>query len=138
MGLILKDNKYLKIDIYGNYIIYKNKTSRVKEKQATNPELILKKYDEIINETSSWEYVRYHEKTGLEKQWIIEYNEYHYNLINHIMGGKYPLMAEYFPDIEDTISEIITRGQLPLRTKTLKEMYNKIKDLNLFEEAKNA
>jgi hypothetical protein len=53
MGLILKDNKYLKIDIYGNYIIYKNKTSRVKEKQATNPELILKKYDEIINETSS-------------------------------------------------------------------------------------
>jgi hypothetical protein len=48
MALQLKDKTYLKIDAEGNYIIYKNKTARNKEKKLSSTEVIAK-YREILD-----------------------------------------------------------------------------------------
>ena len=134
MALLIKDNYYFKINLDGSYFIYKNKTARNKEKKAPKPEVIIAKYKEIIAEITSIEYQRYHEKTGDEQAWIEECQKYCLNLQNHKGGEKYPLMEQYFADVANSIPEIVSRGTIGIQAKTLKELYNYLKQKNIFGE----
>lgn len=139
MALILPNNMYLKIDLQGNYVLYKNKTARTREKKSTSSKTILAKYREILAEFNTLEYQRYHEKTGIEKLWYLEYKKYCDNLYAGNAKEDYPLMKEYFADVNKTIPEIITKGTLGIAyyAESLEALYQLIKKCEIFGKAED-
>lgn len=135
MALLIDKTKYFKIDINGNYVIYKNRTARNRVKKVTPPEEVLKKYDEILVEISSLEYRRYHiDEEDLTKAWIAEAFKYYTHAQAFNTKGKYPLMAQYIPDVDKTIPEIIISGRTGLanHVNNLEELYTLIKNSKWF------
>ena len=135
MALLLPDSTYVKVDIDGSFLVYKNRTARNREKKAPNPKEIIAKYEEIIFEFSSDEYIRYHEQTGQEALWRKEYTQYCLDLRFLRTGNEYPLMAQYYPDVAKTIPVVVNSGTLGLQAETVEELYNKIKDAEIFGAA---
>ena len=132
MALLLPNNTYFKIDIDGNYTIYKNKTARNRIKRSSSPEKIIQKYDEIIKSIYSQER-NYYDYAGMTAElhiWETELASYMTDLKNHTLGNEYPLIPQYFPDVSKTIPDVIETGRLGLadRYNTLEEIYNCIKD----------
>lgn len=134
MALQLKDKTYLKIDAEGNYIIYKNKTVRNKEKKLSSTEVIAK-YREILNGyTLDAETVYYASDIVNEYiAWKEEYNNYLTALQYQNLNYSFPLISQYFSNVKDSLPQIISRGQLGVpQNKTTKEVYEFIKQHEFF------
>ena len=115
MALINKDGQYIKLDKGGAFEIYPSEEARLRAKKSTSPQIILKKYFEIISDLYSPKYDELHyygngEFDNLFRGWMTEYQHYQHNYSNHIVGEEYPLMAEYYPDVADSIPQILVAG----------------------------
>ena len=115
MALINKDGHYIKLDKGGEFEIYPNEEARLQAKRSTSPQVILKKYLEIISDLYSPKYdeLHYYGNGEFEKLfggWMREYQRYQSNYCNHIVGEEYPLMAEYYPDVATSIPQILVAG----------------------------
>lgn len=135
VALVLKDNSYLKVDVDGSYVVYKNKTARNKHKKATDSAIVLREYESRIAKLSSRERMYYGNMSPDElASWTDEYKSYYRHLVNHDATGEYPLMAEVFPDVAKSIPEILFEGRFGWATKfeTLSEVYNEIKRRRAF------
>ena len=137
MALLLKDNLYFKIELDGHYVIYKNRAARTRSKKmATTPEQVLAKYAEILQSIYSPERNYYDYKNMIKEinEWTTEMNKYIDNLQAGVVTDTYPLMAQYVPEVDKTIPEIVERGYLGLanRYSTLEEVYQCIKNHEIF------
>jgi hypothetical protein len=68
MALLLPNGNYFKLELNGNYTIFKNKTARNKIKKATSSKMVIDKYEEIINKLYSPEYSYYSNILELTKE----------------------------------------------------------------------
>ena len=130
MALLNLANKYIKLNSDGTFEIYASKEARLRVKQCTDSNTILEKYRAVARELEADVELRYFDPTGFAKKydpWIAEYLRYDYNLSMHIVDGDYPLMAEYYPDVADSIPNIIESGSIDLSEDTADEIYNKAK-----------
>lgn len=115
MALIDKEGHYIKLDKGGAFEIYPSEEARLRVKGSTSPQSILKKYLEIISDLYSPKYEELHyygngEFDKLFQGWMTEYQHYQHNYSNSIVGEEYPLMAEYYPDVADSIPQILVAG----------------------------
>jgi len=134
MALQLKDKTYLKIDAEGNYIIYKNKTVRNKEKKLSSTEVIAK-YREILNGYALDAETVYYAPDIVNEYiaWKEEYDNYLTALQYQIPNYSFPLISQYFSNVKDSLPQIISRGQLGIpQNKTTKEVYEFIKQHEFF------
>ena len=136
MALIIKNNNYLRIDGNGNYIIYKNKTARNKEKKSLP---ILAKYNEILTELEKdTQEKAYYDPEYLRTRlaWENELLLYKQSISCNINTNKFPLIEQYFPDINQTIPTIIQKGKIWVpQNLTQEEVYNFIKKYEIFGKA---
>jgi hypothetical protein len=61
MALILFNNKYVKFDINGNYLIYENEEARLEEKNATPYKKVIEKYESILDKFYNDAELRYYD-----------------------------------------------------------------------------
>lgn len=131
MALLNLDNKYIKLNSDGTFEIYASKEARLRTKQCTESGVILEKYRFIAQELEADLEFRYFDPTGFAHKydpWIAEYLRYEYNLSMHIVGETYPLMSEFYPDVADSIPQIIESGSIDLSGDALTELYTKAKE----------
>ena len=122
MALINEKQKYIRLLPDGTYHIYPSEADRIREKNATKSEVILAAYDNMITCLLADEERQYYDT----KAWDAEYSgicserlRYLYDLQNHIRGNSYPLIAQYFPDVADSIAVIIESGNLMINADNL-------------------
>lgn len=143
MALINSSKQYIKLGAEGAFEIYSSEADRIKVKLATPAETILHKYREIISDLQSSKYdeMRYYDRISwsqLFDGWIQEFQRYDNNLIHYITTDKYPLMAEYYPDVGDSIPNIVMKGSMGPSLQTAKEVYDVAKQYETWGETTDA
>lgn len=135
MALLLSDKTYLKIDSQGNFIKYKNKTARNKEKKLDHQQII-DKYNQLIAEHAVSQELLYYKKNAAEEylQIVNESNSYMHALQHGLTTEEFPIMSEFFPNIKDSLPKIIVSGRigLPRKNMTTEEVYEFIKRCEIF------
>ena len=108
MALLLNNKSYVKFEADGTFYIYKNKTARNSNKKATTSDEVISKYSEIYFSLAS-KAATWAEST----KWKAEFDNYWEHLQALNSEGHYPLMQQYVEDVDKTIPEIISSGELP-------------------------
>lgn len=138
MALINSQNRYIRILPDGTFMIYASEADRLREKNATKAEIIIASYDNLITALLADEERQYYDTESWDTEYSGLCNErlrYIYDLQNHILGNSYPLMAQHFPDIADSIPAIIESGSLVIGADNL---YPLAKDRGYFGETEDA
>lgn len=135
MALLLADKSYLKIDSNGNYIIYKNKTARAKEKKL-DFQTVINKYNQLLEENKlSGELMYYNtEAADYYLKILDESNRYMQAVQYGYTNEEFPIITEFFPSIKNSIPTIIRSGGigLPKKNMTTEEVYEFIKRCEIF------
>lgn len=145
MALINSLGRYVKLDKDGAFEVYVNEEARLKLKASTPAETICRKYEEVIAQLHSVEYaeMRYYspkEYNDLLSAWEDEYGRYDYRLITGTFDEDetYPLMAEYYPDVADSVPKIIARGTIGPSLETVEQTYIQAKQDKSWGETTDA
>jgi hypothetical protein len=143
MALINSSNRYIKLDKDGYYEVYSSEEARKKVKESTSGEVILSKYRELLAELEqpAQDEFRYYDPEGFAAIYDpldLEYHRYWYNFDNYIIGQEYPIMAQIYPDVADSIPEIIEAGCIPQTNNDAEEAYIKAKQIKRFGETLDA
>ena len=143
MALINNSGYYIKLNSDGTFEMYSSEVDRLKLKAATDSSLILQKYIEILLDLQSEKYaeMRYYDRESWSQQydsWLSEFNRYDNNLIQHITTETYPLMAEYYPDVADSIPNIILTGTMGQHADTAEQNYDVAKKYKTWGETIDA
>ena len=131
MALLTQENKYITVKADGTFEIYQSEAARLFIKQSTAAEEILLKYQEILENLAADFELRYYDPSRFEQlygPWLREYQNYEYALQEHILTFKFPLMSEFFPDIEKTIPNIIEAGCICKSFSDVKTAYEAVKE----------
>jgi hypothetical protein len=141
MALINLKNKYIKLHEDGLYEIYASEDARQRFKESTASEIIINKYLELILELEVQEEFRYYDPKSFAAKYnplVLEYETYRYNLANYITGQEYPIIATYYPDVADSIPEILEAGYVSLAGEDLDKIYITAKQVKRFGETTDA
>lgn len=141
MAFINLENKYIRLLPDGTCEIYASAEARDRIKNSTDGKIILAKYRELLKDLEAQPDFLYYDPEGyaaahdpLER----EYDRYWYNFNNYIVGQEYPLMAAYYPDVADSIPEIVEKCWMPKMGETLDKAYEKAKQIKRFGETRDA
>lgn len=143
MALINTKGNYIKLKVDGSYEVYTSGEARDRVKTATSSEVILTKYRELIANLEKPELAefRYYDLEGFAAMYdplVKEYRKYSHNLNNYITGNEYPIMAEIYSDVADSIPEIVDAACIPHEYKDVEEAYLVAKRLKRFGETIDA
>lgn len=140
MALLLANKTYIKFDADGTATFYKSKEARKRTKSTTSSKDIIAKYNEILTELNDDELLYYSPEDRKKfESWLTEAKEYKKNLAVYNINGHYPLMAQYFEDVDQSIPEIICEVRyLNLAEEanySVKAIYAKAKEHEIFGKA---
>ena len=141
MALINLKNRYIKLYKDGSYEIYTSEEARNRVKQSVSPETILGKYRELLIALEQQAEFSYYDPDNFSAQYdplYKEYRRYQHNLKSCNASQEYPIMAQYYPDVADSIPEIIEGGRVYKIFNTIEEAYNTAKQLKQFGETTDA
>jgi len=162
MGLIKNDGTYIKLEPDGTFMFFTSKEERMLVKNSSNSEDIIQKYDELLKEKyqlmfeavtklgltnddyeNNWDvyYSRVSEnpecKSFVDSYFdlMAEYDSYADDLFYQKgTQHEFPIMKEFFPDIETTIPNILYNGKIGISAETADEEYEQVKKLEIFGE----
>lgn len=139
MALKLKNDRYLKLLITGEYFIYESEQNRDAEKKVISSEKVLQKYSKIIQELKQNKEQYYYdpEYRKLVANWETEALTYSYNALYFNTSGKYPLMKKHIKNIEKSIPKILFKGTIQVKGDTLEEVYAFVKKYKIFGETED-
>ena len=140
MALLTQENKYIIVKADGTFEVYQSEAARLSIKQSTAAEEILLKYQEILENLAADVELRYYDPSRFEQlygPWLREYQNYEYALQEHILTFKFPLMSEFFPDIEKTIPNIIEAGGICKSFSDVKTAYEAVKEAQYWGETRD-
>jgi hypothetical protein len=161
--LNIKNNQYIKLLADGSFIIYRSEESRNKHKYATDSSIILNKYaelskdieDQILAVLIKHGYsadALYDEALALTlmglpgmedlvkslKLIYQELSQYTEDLqIGKGASSTYLIMSEFYPDVADSIPEILEAAGCYWHANTLEDMYEEAKVTHRFGNTKD-
>lgn len=142
MALVCKNNgHYIKVDEKGNFEFYPSLESRARIKSAVDSAVIIAKYQEIIKELEADEERRYYDSENFSAEydpWLAEFQRYLNDLSDYNYGKRYPLMQKYYPNVSDSIPEIIEAGSIYAEKATIEDMYIYAKEKKYWGDTEDA
>ena len=134
---LTNSNYYIKIDLQGNFKIYKTAKDRLSEKNAPQFEDIILKYATIIHQLRQDKERLYYDPNFIKliRAWEEEAELYSLNHFQGIHSTEFPLMAEYIPNIAKSLPRIIHTGSLGVLGNTVEEVYEYVKRVGYFNDA---
>lgn len=163
MALLSEKEYYIRLKENNRVDFYRSREVRERRKKATDSDYIYKKYDEVIQDLTNQIY-KYVEENNINiEDWDQEKQElvlqqhpvlknivdkanawteelYHYDILFTAHNGTdrdFPLMKEFYPDVKDSIPDIVEMVFLPLEGKSLEEKYICAKKDRYFGETKD-
>lgn len=142
MALINSNGKYIKLEADGNYVVYASEDARNRTKNSVSSDVVLAKYRELLIDLASQEEFRCYapdQYDAIYKPLIDEYTRYEKDLLSHTIGNQYPIMAEIYPNVSDSIHEIIEAGCI-IRdaSESVDQAYERAKRIKRFGETTDA
>lgn len=135
----LKNNQYIKVAIDGSFKIYKTSSDRSLEKQSTHAKTIIQTYKQVIRTFQEDKERCYYDPTfnQLRYKWEEEFELYLrlQNSGQHI--EELPLIAQYHPDVLDSLPTVILSGKVGVRGDTLEKVYDYVKKCGYFGEVED-
>ena len=113
MALINQQGKYIKLYSDGTYEVYSSAAARDRHRSSPDSAIIIRKYKQLMRDLESNKELWYYNPVEFDRQHSAldaEYQLYCYNLMNYTTSGEYPIMAQYYPDVKNTIPDIVERG----------------------------
>lgn len=143
MALINKLGQYIRLGENDSFEVYTSAEARQRFKVAPASTDILIKYKQVLQEFESPEFdeFRYYNSDEYDAQyqaWLQEYHTYFYNLVNYVFGQEYPLMSQYYPNVKDSIPEIVAAGTFGQQSLPVAEAYEAAKKYNNWGETTDA
>jgi hypothetical protein len=134
MALLLPDNKYVKFNLDGSYVIYQSVENRLVNKESTTFDAVLKKYAAILEKMFSNQERRYYDPEFPKEvqAWVDEASKYKACVYDGNTSEDFPLIKKYIKDVKNTIPVIIGRGQFYTTASTLEELYEEMKHREIF------
>lgn len=160
----LQDNKYIKLFENGSFKVYSSEAKRLKHKNATSSEVILAKYRELESELDA-QVVQLITAAGYPEsamsdpdlydtlislpgaqelaeklgEFNTEFSQYNSDLANEQgTQHEFPIMAQIYPDVKDSIPEIIEGANIGIwKATTLADMYEEAKAKHRFGETED-
>jgi hypothetical protein len=135
----LNNGQYIKVELDGTVSIYKTRAERLREKRAPLFEVVRAKYKIIIHELQKNKERLYYDPAYalLLQQWEAEFEKY---IEAHRVGHKnknFPLMSQYFPNVSDSLPELICKCQVGVSGTTLAEVYESVRRNGYFGEVED-
>lgn len=133
MALLNDKGEYIKLCSDGMYEIYASEEARLKVKNSTPGGVIIAKYQTLINDLEQQHERWYYDSEAFDAEYqaiYAEYYRYEYNYIHHISGQSYPIMMQYYADVNDSIAEIIESGKIVVKDTDLAQAYINAKIVN--------
>lgn len=140
MALLNDKEEYIKLNTNGDYDIYATQQNRENVKNSTSPVTIKSKYEQIITNLDNDEERKYYDAKAWQEEyalWRNEYQRYLYDIQLAKGATTYPLMKQYYTDIEDTIPNIIQSGSIVVEAETGKEIYEIAKERKYWGETED-
>ena len=140
MALLNQSEEYIKLNTNGSYDIYASQEDREKLKSSTPFETIKNKYREIIDNLFADEERQYYDSKAWEQehqQWDKEYQRYLYDIELAKGATSYPLMEQYYPDIANSVPNIIQSGSIEIEAETGEEIYQIAKENKYWGETED-
>lgn len=140
MALLNQSEEYIKLNTNGSYDIYASLEDRENIKNATPFEIIKTKYQEIIDSYLADEERQYYDSTAWQQEfwsWDEEYKRYLYDIQLAKGATSYPLMAQHYPDIANSVPNIIQSGSIVVETETGAEIYEIAKERKYWGETED-
>ena len=140
MALLNQNEEYIKLNTNGSYDIYASQEDREKVKNSTPFEIIKNKYQEIIDSYLADEERQYYDSKAWQQEywaWDEEYQRYLYDIQLAKGAGEYPLMAQYYPDIANSVPNIIQSGSIVVEAETGEEIYEIAKERKYWGETED-
>ena len=136
----LDTNYYIKLDLDGTFKVYAASEDRNAEKLAPSFTQVSAKYQQIIR--SLWaDKERLYYEPGFREHIIMWETEYSHYLRMHAQGlkqGNFPLIKQYFDNLEDSLPKLLFRGRVGLRNvTTLQEAYSQAKYFDYFGDVED-
>lgn len=143
MALINETGQYIRLCEEDRFEIYTSSEARQRFKNAPQADEIVKKYVQILTtldspECDEFRYYNSEEFSTLYSGWQNEFHQYYHNLLHGVFGQDYPLMAEYFPNVRDSIPEILMKGMLGQQRLPVAEAYVAAKENRTYGETIDA
>lgn len=134
MALLLPDNRYIKFNLDGSYVIYQSAEGRLLNKEATTFDAVLKKYSAILKKLFANQERRYYDPSFPDeiKAWVAEAIKYKACVYEGNTTEDFPLIQKYIKDVKNTIPVIVGRGQFYTTANTLEELYKEMKNKEIF------
>lgn len=159
----LDNSKYIKLDGDGSIIVYSSLEKRLKQKQATSSSLILEKYNELITSIDNKinELVISHGYTEedrgnedmceilmalpglrelMDEAGIIASEKFCYQDDLEAENGTdhdFPIISKFFPDVKDSIPDIVERANVVWTSKNIEDIYKEAKVKSRFGETED-
>ena len=135
----LSTNYYIKIDLTGEFSVYKSIQDRKLEKKATSFKRVVLTYKTILKQLENDRERLYYDPDfpQIIKAWHLEYEDYVNTHINGIGGKKFPLIKQYIKDVEKSLPEIVYKGCLGVTGVTVKDVYEYAKTQNFFGDTED-
>lgn len=137
MALLTLESKYIKLYANGMFEIYKNKAARDAVKNGISSKEVLEKYNNILQTLDADKEFKYYNPAEFAIQydgWRAEFERYSYNLDLYRVGEVYPLMASIYPDVADSIPNILEAGQIDIAEDTVDKLYLRVKERGYWAE----
>ena len=141
MALINLNGNYIKLNSDGKYTVYASAEARKKIKESTPGATIISKYKELLADLLSQEEFIYYDPKSFNEVYqplIEEYSRYENDFKYHVIGNSYPIMSEYYPDVADSIPEIVEGGRICRLNDSIEDAYIKAKKVKRFGETIDA
>lgn len=140
MALLNEKEEYIKLNTNGDYDIYASQEDREKVKHSTPYIVIKEKYEQLISDLDADEERQYYDSKAWDIEysgWRDEYNRYLYDVQLAKGGTSYPLMAQYYPDIANSVPNIIQSGSIVIETETGEQIYEIAKERKYWGETED-
>jgi hypothetical protein len=138
MALKLTDTMcYLKLDLEGNFRLYKTAQDRALEKAAPSVQEVSHTYATIINKLWGDRERLYYDPTYKQEilAWEAEYDRYQQYCLHKLTDSspKFPLMRQYIKNVEAPLPSSVLTGQIWVQGETLEEVYTFVKQQGYFQ-----
>lgn len=134
-----KTNQYIKLDLEGNYLVYKSSKEREVEKSSINFKVVIAKYHSILKQLLQDFERLYYDPTFWKviQAWENERDRYFRCHMQGLPGKNFPLISQYIKDPEGALPEILDMGQINVKGNTLQEVYEYVKHRGFFEDVED-
>lgn len=146
MALVNADGKYIKMMPYGEFSVYPDEETRMRQKNAPATLDIINRYMADLSAMDTEMKRLYEDGNTIDLEELkvkYDYVSHEFNDFSNDLSlskgarHEYPYMGQFFDNVADAIPNIVESGILPLEIEDVVSLYETVKEERTFGETQD-